>query len=176
MTEVIITETMEQVHKHCVTYLALHKELLDEAQVLDMAIRERWGDAEAGAVLRQAELNSLAAARMKLITDPKTNPMVDTTTQGDLFHDVPLTVPKVLIVNGKPTSYDKCGPLDGLEYWRARQDATKKEAETYREAAAQRDAVSAQAAEHAERHESVIRIAVENGIDPRTLTYARQET
>lgn len=175
MRKLMITETMEQVHKHCVTYLALHREQLDEATILETAIRERWGDADASEVLWQAELNSLAAARMKLITDPKSNPMVDTTTQGDLFHTVPLTVPKVLIINGKPTPYDQAGPLDGLEYWRARQDATKKEAETFREAAAQRDATSAQAAEHAERHEAVIRIAIENGIDPRTLTYARQE-
>lgn len=175
MPQVAITETMEQVHKHCTSYLALHKEILEEAQILNLAIRERWGDVDAGEVLRQAEVNSLAAARLKLITDPRTNGLVSTTTQGDLFHEVPLRVPKVLIINGRPVSYDKAGPLDGLEYWRSRQDESKREAETYREAAATRDAHSAQAAAEADRHEEVIRIAIDHGIDPRTLTYAREE-
>lgn len=172
---VAITETMEQVHKHLEKYLALHRELTDERVLMHDAIRERWGDVDPAALLEQAEVNSLAAARMKLITDPKKNPWVTTNAQGDLFNAVPVRVPAVLMIDGKPRPYYEASILDGLEWWSARQDAKKEEANGFREAAQLRDNESAEAANEREKLEALVRTALDNSVDPRTVMYARAQ-
>lgn len=172
---IAITETMEQVHKHLEKYLALHRELTDEHQLMHDAIRERWGDVDPAALLEQAEVNSLKQARLKLIADPKKNPWITTNVQGDLFNSVSVRVPAILMIDGKPRPYYEVSILDGLELWRARQDAKKDEANGFRDAAQQRDNESAEAANEAEKLESLVRKALDNGIDPRTVMYARAE-
>jgi hypothetical protein len=88
--------------------------LLDETEVLERGIRERFGDVSVSDVLYQAELKSLSNERMKLVNNPKENKWVTTSAQGDLFNDVPVRVPSVLIINGKPTPYYEASILDGL--------------------------------------------------------------
>jgi len=173
---VAITETMEQVHKHLEKYLALHRELTDEREVMNAAIRERWGDVDPPMLLEQAEVNSLAAARMRLITDPKKNPWVTTSVQGDLFNSVPVRIPAMLIIEGKPRPYYEASILDGLEWWHARQDSKANEASGFREAAQQRDNESAEANNEAQKLEELVRTAIDNGVDPRTVMYARAQT
>lgn len=170
---IAITETMEQVHKHCEKYLALHRDINDEAEILRKAVQERWGDVDPRDVLQQAEINSLAAARMKMIINPKKNPWVTTNAQGDLFNDVPVRVPSVLIINGNPMPYYEASILDGLEWWRARQDAKTEEATRYQEAANQREAEGVEAAAEAEKLEAIIRRCMDNGVDPREVKYAK---
>lgn len=172
---VAITETMEQVHKHLEKYLALHRELTDERVLMHDAIRERWGDVDPAALLEQAEVNSLTAARLKLITDPKKNPWVTTNAQGDLFNSVPVRVPAMLMIDGKPRPYYEASILDGLEWWQARQDAKKDEANGFRDAAQQRDNESAEAANEAEKLEALVRMALDNAVDPRTVMYAKAQ-
>lgn len=172
---IAITETMEQVHKHCEKYLALHREIHDEAEILRQAVHERWGEVDPRDVLQQAEINSLAAARMKLIVNPKKNPWVTTSAQGDLFNDVPIRIPSVLIIDGKPRPYYEASIIDGLEWWRARQDAKTEEATRFQEAANLRDAESTEAAAEAEKLEQIIRRCMDNGVDPREVRYAKAE-
>jgi hypothetical protein len=164
---------MEQVQKHLEKYQALHRELTDERQVMNMAIRERWGDVEPESLLVQAELNSLMLARAKMISDPKKNPWVCTNAQGDLFNSVPVRVPAMLMINGKPCPYYEASILDGLEFWQARQDAKKVEANGFREAAEHRENESAEALNEAEKLDALVRTALDNGVDPRTVMYAR---
>lgn len=172
---IAITETMEQVHKHLEKYLALHRELVDERTLMHDAIRERWGDVDPAALLEQAEVNSLAAARMKLISNPKTNPWITTSAQGDLFNAVSMRVPSMLMVDGKPRPYYEASIIDGLEWWRARQDAKKDEANGLRDAARLRDDESDEAAAEAEKIEAMVRRAIDNHIDPRTVMYAKAQ-
>lgn len=172
---IAVTETMEQVHKHCEKYLALHREIADEGEILTQAIRERWGDVEPRDVLEQAELNSLAACRLKLIVDPKKNPWVTTNAQGDLFNDVPVRIPSVLIIGGKPVPYYEASVLDGLEWWRARQDAKNEEASTYQRAADERSNDAREATLEAEKLEAIVQTAMRNNVDPRSVRYAKAQ-
>lgn len=172
---VAITETMEQVQKHIEKYLALHPEITDNLTLMHEAIRERWGDVDSAALLEEAELNSLAAARRKIWSDPRKNPWVDTTAQGDLFDSVLVKVPSMLIIKGRPTPYYEASIVDGLEWWLARQDAKKDEADALREAAEKRDRESAEAARQAETLERLVRTALDNGVDPRTVLYAKAQ-
>lgn len=174
-TTVVVTETMEQVHKHCEKYLALHREITDESAILTLAIRERWGEADPADVLMQAEQNSLAAARMRLIADPQKNRWVTTSVQGDMFNDVPLQIPSVLIIDGKPTPYYEASILDGLEWRRARQDSKGMEKDRFFEAGRTREKEETEAAAEAEKVESLVRKALEAGRDPRTVLYARTQ-
>lgn len=177
MTQTVaITETMAQVHKHLERYLALHRELTDERELMARAIRERWGDVEPAALLEQAEVNSLAAARMKLITDPKKNPWVTTSAQGDLFDDVPVRIPSVLIIDGKPRPYYQASIVDGLKWWRARQNAKTVEVNGFLDAALHREGESIEAAAEAAKLEALVRKAIDNGTDPRQVLYARAQT
>lgn len=171
--EIGITETMEQVQRHVEKYLALHRELLDEREVLALAVNERWGSVDPAALLFKAELNSLVVARAKMLANPKKNRWVDTNVQGDMFNATSVKVPQVLVIDGKPRPYYEASVLDGLEWWRARQDAKKDEASTFRAAADQRDADSVEAAAEAEKLEAIVRKAMDNGIDPRTVKYAK---
>jgi len=171
-----ITETMEQVQKHIERYLALHVEITDDAQIMNEAIRERWGQVAPSAVLEQAEINSIKAARDKRLRDPRTNPWVDTTVQNDLFNNVVVKVPSVLIVNGKPRPYYEASIRDGLEFWRARQDAKAVEENHFREAAQVRQAEAAEAGTQADILERMAATAVSEGLDPNMVRYARTQT
>ena len=157
MKTLAITETMEQVHKHCEKYLALHREITSETEVLHRAIRERWGNVDPREVLVQAELNSLAAARMRFISDPRKNAFIETNAQGDLFHQVSVKVPSILMVDGKPRPYYEASILDGLEYWRARQDAKAQESDRYFEAATASKRQSVDADDEASKLEAIAR-------------------
>jgi hypothetical protein len=165
---------MEQVHAHLKKYLVLNRELLDETEVLERGIRERFGDVSVSDVLYQAELKSLSNERMKLVNNPKENKWVTTSAQGDLFNDVPVRVPSVLIINGKPTPYYEASILDGLEWWLARQDHKANEARLYREAADKSEEESAIAHDEVDKLEQLARKAMDNGIDPRSVLYAKE--
>lgn len=175
MSTITISETMEQLHKHCEKYLALHREIADEADILAGAIRERYGNVDIGAVLERAEVNSLAAARRRFISDPKKNKWITTSAQGDMFNSVEVQIPSLLMIGGKPTHYYEASILDGLEWWRARQDHTGTEAERFREAAKLSTNSSAIAGEEADKLEELIRTAEANGIDPSTVMYAKEK-
>lgn len=175
MSTIAITETMEQVHKHLEKYQALHKEISDEQDVLEQAVRERWGDVAPQDLLVQAELNSLSAARLKNLSNPKTNPWVDTTAQSDLFNNVPIRVPSMLMVRGKQKPYWECSIIDGLEWWRAREDAKAKEQDVYLVAAKAAGDASAFATSESEKLEDLVRRAQAEGVDPSTVMYAKAQ-
>lgn len=175
MSTIAISETMEQLHKHCEKYLALHREIIDEGEILAGAIRERYGNVDIGAVLERAEVNSLAAARRRFIADPKKNKWITTSAQGDMFNSVKVKVPSLLMVGGKPKHYYEASILDGLEWWRARQDHTGTEAQRFCEAAELSTAASATAGQEAGKLEELIRKAEANGIDPSTVMYAKEK-
>jgi hypothetical protein len=176
MSMIIISETMEQVHKHFEKYLALHREIIDDSEVISRAVAERWPGADPLEVLHQAEINSLIRARNAMYADPRKNKWITTTAQGDLFHAVPVRVPSVLIVDGRPLPYYEATILDGLEWWQARRDAKTANADSFAEAERTRRDEAAEAAEEAEKLAEIVRTATANGIDPRSVRYAKTQT
>lgn len=176
MNTTTITETMEQVHKHVEKYIAVHKETVDDHEALVHAIRERWGEVDHLAILEQAELNSIAASRRKLLSDRRTNPWIETHAQGDLFDAVGVKIPSMLLIDGKPRPYYQVSILEGLEWWRARQDNKATEASAFRTAADARDQEASEATSEAEKLEKLISRAMDHGVDPRSVLYAKQTT
>jgi hypothetical protein len=172
---IAITETMEQLNALFLKYLALHREIQDPADIIHQAIAERFGAADPRDVLFRAEENSLAAARQKDINNPNKNKWVTTTAQGDLFNAVPVRIPSLLIVDGKPRPYYEVSVLDGLEWWRARQDAKAHDAGVLSESAQQRHREAVEAGDEAAKLEALIQIAVNSGMDPRTVRYAKTQ-
>lgn len=168
-----ITETMQQVHRHIEKYMALHNETSDVDKIIEDAIRERWGDASPEAIFFQAERNSLIESQKRQLSNPKSNPWVDTSIQSDLFHDVAVRVPSMLMVDGEPRPYYECTILDGLEWWRARQDAKDTEARAYRDAADASERDCDVAREQAERLEVMVKALLDRGADPAKVTYAK---
>jgi hypothetical protein len=167
---------MEQVHEHCKKFLAMHKEIFEDAEILAQAIKERWGNVDPAALLERAELNSLHKARDNLYRNPKTNPWVDTTIQGDFFNDAPVKVPEILMINGKPTRYTEASLLDGLEWWLARYESKRSEKQALSDAAQFREEEEKQAAVQVRRHRELIEKAIASGLDPSKVLYAQAKT
>lgn len=175
MNQIFITETIEQVVKHCKNYLVLQKNLQSPEQALDTAIKEKFGDVDSGEILRQAGINTLNKLREGLLSDFKKNPLIDTTAQGDMFDDVPLRIPSQLLINGEWKPWFKTKVIDGHEYWRARQAAKAVESDKFADAARKSHDDSVRAASEAEKFEIVLQKAQSNGIDPATVMYANYE-
>lgn len=173
--KIAITETMDQVHKHFEKYLALHREILDGHEIIARAVAERWGDADPRAVLEQAEVNSLEKARMAMLANPKKNPWKITTCQGDLFNTVAVRVPSVLMIDGTPTPYYEASIVDWLQWWNARRDAKSVEEDVLTEAADTRRAEKIEAKAEGEKLEALVQTALDNGVDPKTVKYARAQ-
>lgn len=174
-TKLPVSETLEQLQRFLQKHLALNPGVSEESKLIDDAFHSRFGDVNPGDVLYAAQVNSLAVQRRKLLADPKSNPLIQTSAQGDLFDAVPLQVPETLMVDGKPRPYYQCSILDGLEWWLARQDAKKVEGEEYQQMANARLKESRAAAQQAEVLEGMVRTAHASGIDPKTVLYARKE-
>lgn len=172
--KVAIAETMEQVHKHCEKYLALHREQTDVHRAMVRAIHERWPGASPADVLEQAEVNSLTQSRNRAISEQAKNSWVDTTVQGDLFHNIQLRIPSYLMVDGKPTPYYEASIVDGFAWWSARRDAKKSEADAFTKAATSSADERDEAAAEAGRLQDVMQTARNNGIDPSSVKYARK--
>lgn len=173
--QLTISETMEQVHKHFKTYMALHKEPRSPEQIIEDATRERWGDVDPALVLIKAEANSLKAERDRQIRNPAYNGLISTTVQGDLFHAVALVVPKILVVDGKERPYYEASVLDGLAWWQGRKEDKAKEADAYQRAADECSGAAKFAEAEAAKLIGVIEEARALGVDPAQVKYARDE-
>lgn len=172
--QLVISETMEQVHKLFKTYMALHREPRSAEQVIEDATRERWGDVDPALVLIKAEANSLKAERDKIIRGP-TNGLISTTVQGDLFHATSLVVPRMLVVDGKERPYYKASVLDGLAWWQGRREDKAREADQFQRAADECSGAAKFAEAEASKLLDVIEEAKSLGVDPSQVKYARDK-
>lgn len=171
-----ITETMEQVHRLFERYLALHQQVQDIPTLMQSAIAERYGaDVEVADVLKAAEENSLQASRNKILRDPKTNPIIDTSIQNDLFDSVALPVPTALVIDGKVTPYYEASIMDGLEYWKAKVSALESEKTAYEDALSESIKKISEASARSDKTQAVVNQIIASGIDPRTVRYAKKD-
>jgi len=172
----VITETMEQVHKFFEKYLVLHGELSDMDVVMRRAVDERWGrSADVARILKKAESNSLLASASRAMSDPRKNKLIDTSAQGDLFNNVLMKIPSMLMVDGKLTPYYEASITDGFAWWKARHAAKTTEADAYAKAEEEAREQADIAETEAGKVQSLIQKAIESGIDPKTVRYAKQQ-
>jgi hypothetical protein len=174
--QVALNETMADVQAHVRSWMSLHPDILDDAAVLDRAIAERWKGVPAASVLEQAELNTIAAERNKRGRNPKQNPWVTTEVQGDLFHDVPVKIPSLMMIGGKWRPYTEASIHDGLAFWSSLRQSESTLADNLQEAATVRRGRASEAGIEEKQLMQIIRLAEANGIDTRTLRYAKSAT
>lgn len=167
--------TSPELHKHIKQFQTRNPGMNDLAVLLEMAIGERWPGAHVDDVLRQAEINWLAMDRRKLVRDTARNMQdwVDTGIQGDMFNDMPISVPKWMLKDGEPVEYWKCTLLEAREYMMALAKSNEVQAVELERAAAVKRAAVDQLKQHISNIEAAISRARENGIDPATLRYAK---
>ena len=167
--------TMQELHKHIKQYQIRNPSIEDGAVVLEMAIAERWPGMPVNDVLRQAEINWLMMDRRNMARDSarNINEWVDTRVQGDMFNDMPVSVPKWVLKDGDAVEYWKCSPVELLEYLRARKQAMQAEENALREAATEKARQVARVATEIEHTQAVIARAHAEGMDPAALRYAK---
>jgi hypothetical protein len=169
--------TMLELHKHIRQFQLRNPAVADAAVLIEMAIGERWPGLLVADVLFQAEQNWLAQERRDTARDAARNldEWIDTQVQGDLFDDLPVSVPRWVILDGErdPVEYWKCSPLDLLEYLSARAAALLAEAEALRAAMQDKEKQVARVRREIEHTRAVIDRAKANGLDPAALHYAK---
>lgn len=173
-SEVSVVETMEDVQTYIKKWMRIHPDVVLPARILSKAIDERWPGLDTAAVLERAELNSIN--RLRVHVDPpgsKRNQFIDTEVQGDLFHHVPVRIPKVLLIDGEPMPYYKVSVAQGLAWWSARASEKASEAAAFEEAAKVRREEEREAAEEVGKLRQIIAQAQEHGLDIAEIKYAK---
>lgn len=173
-SEVSVVETMEDVQAYLKKWMRLHPDVVLPARILSKAFDERWPGVDTTAVLERAELNSIN--RLRVHVDPpgsKRNQFIDTEVQGDLFHDVPVRIPKVLLIDGEPTPYYKVSIAQGLAWWSARASEKASEAAAFEEASKVRREEEREAAGEVSKLRQIIAQAQECGLNVAEIRYAK---
>lgn len=174
-TPVVIDITMPELHKHIKAWQIRNPSTDNMAVAMELAIAERWPGASIHQVLEQAEINWLSQERLNLARDKAKNPekWINTTVQGDMFNDLPVSVPEYIIQDGKPVEYWKCSLPTMLEFIESRITAMQFEEDQLLAAAAEKRRQIEAAARNAGNIRTAIERAVAQGIDPASLTYAK---
>jgi hypothetical protein len=138
--------------------------------VLQETLRARFPGLAMSDVLTLAALNTIQKMIEK-ITNPKSpRDFVDWRAMGDLFHDLPaVRVPRVIIVDGKPTDAYSVGALTLRDYMRARGEDLRDEGERLIQAGEEKTHAAEQYTEQARVLDVIVERAEANGQDPETV-------
>jgi hypothetical protein len=173
---VVIDITMPELHKRIKNWQVRNPGVTDPHQAMLCAINESWPGADVHQVLFQAEANWIRQDRLDMIRDKNKNlkNWVDTTVQGDMFNDLPISVPEHIIDDqGEAVEYWKCSLPNILKYVETRILSLTTEEKALRDAADVKRAEIEKAKANADKMRTAIARAVEAGIDPTTLSYAK---
>lgn len=172
---IVIDITMPELHKHIKQWQIRNPSVEDALEAMLCAIHERWPSADLHQVLEQAEANWIVQDRLNMARDKTrdSEKWIDTRVQGDMFNDLPISVPEYIIKDGKAVEYWKCTLPQMLEHIDARIKTMQFEEQQLRAAAdVKRSEIDAFAG-NAAKIRAAIERAEESGIDPMTLKYAK---
>lgn len=175
--DVSISQTMEEILKQLYGTLDLSKPQNTSAdEVIRSGVAQLFGSTDARTVFYQATRNSIERQRIKIVGSPKNNPWVTTRIQGDMFNPVPIDTPSVLM-NGEELIryYDKGFVLVYLEWIRNRRDSQTKERRALKDAFDRKAIEEARSEAIIERLEEIVKVAVANNLDPRSLCFEKTQ-
>lgn len=177
-TPIAIDITSTQLHKFIQSFRQANPQIEDVETLVDTAIQTRWPSANPYEVAYAAVINQTDTDMEKMVREAarKTEEWIDTTVQGDLFSALPpVRIPKWLTdKNGDRKEYWKASPGDVLAFLDTRAAGLTAEIDALNEVLSakqtQLDSIRAEIA----KHRQIIEIARQNGVDPHTVSYARQ--
>lgn len=175
-TEMIhVDMTSPELHKLIKQYQVRNPGIADLSTVMELAINERWPGAQVEGVLRQAEINWLSQDSINRVRDTARNmeEWIDTGLQGDLFNDIPMSVPKLMLKDGKPVEYWKCSLPEMREYMASLASSTQVQAQALQDALSAKLAAVDNLKRQISNIDEAIRRAKAQGIDPETVRYVK---
>lgn len=177
-TSITIDITTDKLHKFVKSFRQANPHIEDTEALVDAALQSRWPKATSEDIIYSAFLNQANEDFDKMVREAvrKTEEWVDTTVQGDLFSALPpVRIPKwVTDINGDRKEYWKASPEDVLAFLNARAEGLTAEIGALQETLDTKKNSLASIDVEIAKHRQIIAIARQNGIDARTVSYARQ--
>lgn len=169
--------TMEDLHRYFKKFKISNPQLIDPKDLITRAVEARWPGADPRDLMEDGEENWLRRDMEDMVRDASRdmNKWIDTTAQGDLFNQYPVRVPRWFLIDGKQTPYYEVTLQDALPYLRAREAATRAEADALQSAADEKRRIAGETHMQVEQTLHLIQIAKDNGIDPAKVRYERQD-
>jgi hypothetical protein len=177
-TSVQIDITSTQLHKFIQSYRVAHPQIEEPGSLVDSAISARWPEANPLEIVYQAAVNQAREDFDRIAREAarKTEEWIDTTVQGDLFSALPqVRIPKWLTDReGARIPYYKASPDDVIAFLEARRVGLRAEIVALEQTLEGKQAQYGIIESELGKHLKIRELARQNGLDLKSVRYARQ--
>lgn len=159
------------------SYRLAHPELQDGDELVNAAIGSRWPAMEPEVVTYAAFINQAESDLDDMVREAASNKelWIDTNLQGDLFNQVPVRCPEMMLVDGKRTPYYEVSINEAYEFFNTRAIGATAERDAFQQLVDQKNLEITSYKKEIAILRDMIALAKRNGINPATVKYAKKD-